>query len=138
MTPRCAADCYGVIIQGYGRDEAGQGGTLREAKYKVTSETDKSLQSVLTDVGKICYGDSGGPRTATRDRARFTLAGITSTTMSVDCLRGGTHVKLVGTNSQRLGYLEQRKACDNPVVGLDIDERAPRGHRCRVVAGLEG
>lgn len=93
--PELYADrCYGVIIQGYGQNEAGRGGTLREAKYKVTSQTEKSLQSVLTDVGKICYGDSGGPAYADVGPGGLYLAGITSTTMSADCLRGGTHVKI--------------------------------------------
>ena len=86
--------CFGLVAQGYGRDGAGVGGTLRESTYKITQETDKGLKSVLTDAGKICFGDSGGPLYADVGPGTLYLAGITTTTMSQDCLRGGTHVKV--------------------------------------------
>ena len=89
-----APDCYGAIAQGYGRSEAPKPTEqLRESKYKVTSETAKYIHSVMTDVGKICFGDSGGPLYADVGPGTLYLAGITTTTMSSDCLRGGTHVR---------------------------------------------
>lgn len=90
-----APACYGMIAQGYGRAEVPKPTEqLREGKYKVTSEESKYLRSVLTDVSKICYGDSGGPLYADVGPGTLHLAGITTTTMSADCLRGGTHVRL--------------------------------------------
>lgn len=83
--------CRGLVAQGLGRWE-GSGLSLREAKYQITNETARMLRSKNTEAGKICYGDSGGPLYA--DVAgQILLAGITSTTMSTDCLAGGSHVK---------------------------------------------
>ena len=91
-TSDLADKCYGLIAQGWGR--GGEPGTLNEAKYKITEETDKMIKSVLTDVGKICFGDSGGPLYADAGPGQLYLAGITSVTYSADCLTGGAHVKV--------------------------------------------
>ena len=89
--------CKGLVAQGWGRSEE-PGAHLRETHYVITRETDKYLISRAADVpeaekaGRICFGDSGGPLYA--DVAGVAqLAGITTTTMSTDCLVGGTHVK---------------------------------------------
>lgn len=90
-----ADQCWGLIAQGYGQDEFPETGSqLREAKYLITRESEKFISSRLTPEGKICFGDSGGPLYADVGPGTLYLAGITSTTMSQDCLRGGTHVKL--------------------------------------------
>jgi len=86
--------CLGLVAQGYGRWEE-PGAMLREAKYIITQETDKYLISRLAPEGKICFGDSGGPLYADVN-GRPHIAGITTTTMSRDCLVGGTHVKATG------------------------------------------
>jgi len=91
-----AESCYGLIAQGYGRAEVPKPTQqLRESKYKITTEYDKLISSRLTDVGKICFGDSGGPLYADVGPGSLFLAGITTTTMSSDCLAGGSHVKTV-------------------------------------------
>ena len=91
-------NCWGMIAQGHGKAEDGlPSGQLREAEYLITQETDKYIISRLTDAGKICFGDSGGPLYAdvnTITGHQLYLAGITTTTMSSDCLVGGTHVKI--------------------------------------------
>jgi len=90
-----AEQCYGLIAQGYGRDEYPEtGAMLRESKYKITQETTKHVRSVMTDVGKVCFGDSGGPLYADVGPGSLYLAGITTTTMSSDCLTGASHVKV--------------------------------------------
>lgn len=89
-----ADKCYGLIAQGYGRAEVPKPTEeLRESKYKITTETEKLIHSRFTDVGKICYGDSGGPLYADVGPGTLELAGITTTTMSSDCLQGGSHVR---------------------------------------------
>ena len=94
-----ASQCYGMIAQGYGKAEVPKPTEeLRESKYKITTETDKLIHSLRTDVGKICFGDSGGPLYADVGPGTLELAGITTTTMSADCLTGGTHVKLAAAS----------------------------------------
>ena len=86
--------CEGLCAQGYGQDEYPEtGAQLREAKYIITQETEKLLVSRLAPEGKICFGDSGGPLYADVGGRAF-LAGITTTTMSADCLTGGNHVNV--------------------------------------------
>jgi hypothetical protein len=85
-----ASVCKGLVAQGLGRWE-GSGLSLRETKYSITSEVGNIINSRNTEDGRICFGDSGGPLYA--DVAgEIQLAGITSTTMSSDCLAGGSHV----------------------------------------------
>lgn len=84
--------CKGLFAQGLGRWE-GNALSLREGKYVITSETDKYLHSYKAPETKICFGDSGGPLYA-QAGDRYLLAGITTTTMSSDCLTGGTHVNV--------------------------------------------
>jgi len=97
-TSALSEGCWGMIAQGYGRAEDElPSGKLREAQYLITQETDKYIISRLTDAGKICFGDSGGPLYADvyiGGEHVLYLAGITTTTMSQDCLVGGTHVKV--------------------------------------------
>ena len=89
--PADAALCLGLAAQGWGKHEQ-SGLQLREAKYIITDFSDpKYLVSRLAPEGKICFGDSGGPLYADVAGVPF-LAGITTTTMSQDCLVGGTHV----------------------------------------------
>lgn len=90
-----APACFGLVAQGFGKAEVPKPTEeLREGKYKITSEESKYLRSVMTDVAKICFGDSGGPLYADVGPGTLHLAGITTTTMSQDCLAGGTHVRL--------------------------------------------
>ena len=98
--------CLGLVAQGFGRAEMPKPTEqLREAKYIVTSELPKLIQSVRAPDGKICFGDSGGPLYADVN-GTTQLAGITTTTMSADCLLGGTHVKVaafrdwIGSNTR--------------------------------------
>jgi len=87
--------CHGLAAHGYGRAEVPKPAEeLRESQYKVTQETDKYIISRMTDSGKICFGDSGGPLYADVGPGTLYLAGITTTTMSADCLAGGTHVRV--------------------------------------------
>ena len=92
-----AADCVGGLAQGFGRHEA-SGLDLRETKYLITRWSDpKALRSVASEVpqgtesGVICFGDSGGGLYMDVDGQLY-LAGTVTTTMSADCLAGGTHV----------------------------------------------
>jgi len=90
-----ASICYGLAAQGYGRAEVPKPTEeLRESKYKITQELPKVIKSVMTDQGKICFGDSGGPLYADVNPGTLFLAGITTTTMSQDCMAGGTHVRV--------------------------------------------
>ncbi len=91
--------CNGCLAQGYGRWE-GDYLDLRESEYVVTSTSDpKLLTSVANQVppgedhGPICFGDSGGPLYCDVGGVVY-LAGVTSTTMSSDCLVGGNHVNV--------------------------------------------
>ena len=91
--------CAGAFAQGWGRWE-GEGLSLRETKYVITRVTDpKYLTSRAADVpegeehGRICFGDSGGPLYVDVNGMLY-LAGVTTTTMSSDCLVGGTHVRV--------------------------------------------
>ena len=90
--------CRGMVAQGFGRHET-PGRDLRETKYVITQVTDKYLISRAAEVppgeeaGRICFGDSGGPLYADVGGVPY-LAGVTTTTMSSDCERGGTHVRL--------------------------------------------
>lgn len=87
--------CNGLVAQGFGQDEFPQtGAQLREGKYLITGEITKYLHSVRTSEAKICFGDSGGPLYADVGGQETYLAGITTTTMSADCLVGGTHVNV--------------------------------------------
>ena len=96
---KAATFCNGLISQGFGQHET-SGLDLRETKYVITNTSDpKYLTSRASDIpqgqesGRICFGDSGGPLYA--DVAGVPeLAGITTTTMSQDCLVGGTHVNV--------------------------------------------
>jgi secreted trypsin-like serine protease len=88
-----AAACKGLVAQGYGKWEQPEL-DLRETKYVITQETQKLLNSMAApDSGKVCFGDSGGPLYADVGGLPQ-LAGITSTTMSSDCLVGGSHVNV--------------------------------------------
>lgn len=91
--PGLAPVCQGLVAQGLGRWE-GSGLSLREGRYVITTQTDKYLISRTESTEtKICFGDSGGPLYA--DVAGVPqLAGVVSTTMSLDCLIGGTHVNV--------------------------------------------
>lgn len=96
-TPGLSRFCAGLVAQGWGRWE-GDTLSLRETRYIITDATDpKYLISRAyqlpdgEDSGRICFGDSGGPLYADVNGVP-TLAGITTTTMSSDCLAGGTHV----------------------------------------------
>ena len=90
--------CSGMKIQGFGRHE-GSTLDLREAPYVVTNVYEKliSSRSALVPVGElsglICFGDSGGPGYCEVGGVVY-LCGVTTTTMSQDCLAGGTHVKV--------------------------------------------
>jgi hypothetical protein len=90
--------CNGLAAQGYGRHE-GTGLDLRETKYIITKELQKHLRSRASDLppgedsGRICFGDSGGPLYADVGGVVY-LAGITTTTMSQDCMAGGSHVRV--------------------------------------------
>lgn len=94
-----AQDCQGGIAQGFGRNETG-GVDLRETKYVITDWSDPhSLHSRRANLpegqesGVICYGDSGGPFYLDVDGELY-VGGATSTTMSSDCMAGGTHVNV--------------------------------------------
>jgi hypothetical protein len=93
-----AAFCNGLVAQGYGKHE-GSGLDLRETNYIITLVSEKLLTSRATALppgeksGRICFGDSGGPLYADVGGVPQ-LAGITTTTMSYDCLSGGNHVRV--------------------------------------------
>jgi hypothetical protein len=87
-------DCDSLTAQGWGLDEfPNEPATLRESDYMVTEELDKVIRTKQATWGGICFGDSGGPLYATV-LGTPQVAGITSTTMSQDCLIGSTHVKV--------------------------------------------
>jgi hypothetical protein len=95
--PTFAKFCNGLVAQGFGRHE-GSFRDIRETQYVITStQHPKYLTSRAADVpddeksGRICFGDSGGPLYADVGGVPQ-LAGITTTTMSSDCLVGGNHV----------------------------------------------
>jgi hypothetical protein len=84
-----------LTAQGWGLDEfPNEPATLRESDYTVTQELDEVIRTKQVGWGGICFGDSGGPLYATV-LGTPQVAGITSTTMSQDCLIGSTHVKAV-------------------------------------------
>jgi hypothetical protein len=88
-------DCGSLLAMGWGLDEfPNEPATLRESDYMVTDEFDKTIRTKQATWGGICFGDSGGPLYAVV-LGTPQVAGITSTTMSQDCLIGSTHVKAV-------------------------------------------
>jgi hypothetical protein len=93
--------CSGLTAQGWGRTETspepcleGESKCLREGPYVVTREDERQLLTRhAEDTPKICFGDSGGPLYATVAGDLY-LAGITSTTSSMDCLVASHHTKV--------------------------------------------
>jgi hypothetical protein len=87
-------DCDSLTAQGWGLDEfPNEPATLRESDYMVTQELDEVIRTKQVGWGGICFGDSGGGLYAIVGGIPQ-VAGITSTTMSQDCLVGSTHVKV--------------------------------------------
>jgi hypothetical protein len=98
--------CEGMIAQGWGQTEAvtepnyvacpgGLTKCLRESPYTVTQEQERSIKTKQLTPGGICFGDSGGPLYAqVKGQPGLHLAGITSTTASLDCKVSSTHVKV--------------------------------------------
>lgn len=84
--------CEGLTAQGWGKNEDATL-DLRESDYLVLSEGERALQTGQAYPGGICFGDSGGPLYA-NVQGQPHLAGITSTTNSLDCLKGSTHIKV--------------------------------------------
>ncbi len=62
----------------------------------LTKEEARVIRTKHAGWSGICFGDSGGPLYAVLGGGldSVQVAGITSTTMSQDCLIGSTHVKL--------------------------------------------
>jgi len=90
---RYSSLCMGTVAQGWGQDNE-PGITLRETKYQVSTETEKTLVTKNFIEGSICFGDSGGPLYATvSGQPGPFVAGITSTTGSTDCEVSSTHIK---------------------------------------------
>lgn len=69
-----------LLIQGYGRDENGRGGVLRE---RTVLEHSHSADYIYTYPG-ICYGDSGSGLVATAPDGSQYILGVTSVTFG-DC-----------------------------------------------------
>jgi hypothetical protein len=96
-TSLSADACEELVAQGWGLDEfPDEPATLRESNYMVTNEEARVIRTKQAGWGGICFGDSGGPLYAVLGGGldSVQVAGITSTTMSQDCLIGSTHVKL--------------------------------------------
>jgi hypothetical protein len=89
-----SGDCESLVAQGLGLSEFNEPATLRESNYTVTEELDEVIRTKQATWGGICFGDSGGPLYAVVGGTPQ-VAGITSTTMSQDCLIGSTHIKAV-------------------------------------------
>ena len=102
--PVTAALCTGLTAQGWGRTEDnpepcpdGNAKCLREGPYTVTREEPKQLYTkhAVFEPVAICFGDSGGPLYAkVEGQPGVQLAGITSTTASMDCLVASRHTKV--------------------------------------------
>jgi len=81
-----------LIAQGYGRDDEGVAGELREAPYEVFGVAERVLTTRGITFGDgTCFGDSGGPLYA-RVGGELQLAGVNSTGFDADCRLPGQHV----------------------------------------------
>jgi len=94
LDPNDAGHCVRYLAQGWGQWEEATL-SLREGEYHVSTVTDTSVNTFIRPDGPaICFGDSGGPLYAEMSDGSLKLVGITSTTMSSDCLKGSTHVRV--------------------------------------------
>lgn len=86
--------CSDLIAQGYGKDEFPEtGAQLRESRYLVKTEYEKHLVTKQATWGGACFGDSGSALYAEMDDGSFQIAGVLSTTASMDCLVSASYVK---------------------------------------------
>jgi len=92
-TSDLSESCTQLIAQGLGKSEFDEPPTLRESTYTVPREDEMVLHTKQASWGGICFGDSGGPLYAVVN-GELQIAGVTSTTYTRDCLKGGDHVNL--------------------------------------------
>lgn len=106
LTSRDARNGETAIVAGWGRDQTGEGATLRAGSTTINSVGGSLLETLYRPPSSsICSGDSGGP-ILLQEGGAWTIAGISSATSNNVCNTGTNFYQAVRQPNVRAFILE--------------------------------